>query len=539
MIGKMTKKKQQRKKKKHAKKGKNFWGWVIVGCVLGVITATVVIILVYASNSWGLKGVKFSEESGFYGVDTEIEIVPDGVLLMQPIEIKYNMNGDDLANTSERFEETMKLEVPETGYKLYTITAQACKTSDECTTPQVATYILGKNLDEDITIDVININSAQKNLYDYNTGIMVGGRIYDLNYPINQNGYVEGNYNARGKNWMREAYITLFDANGKYLAWDQDAYIEISGGTSSAYNVKSMKITLYPENVEDADYMRTFRLRSGSQDQFTGNIRSSVVSRLVEESGFDGGTDTQRVVVFLNGEYYGIFDMQRNFSEHNLAQEFGIEKENRIKKYKGSEKTVFEKFELSDELWDNLDELENRERLENVIDMDDYLQYFAVQILFNNTDWPMNNFEAWRVNGKNRTDNKYEDGRIRFLVYDTDLIYYNEEGILWFEGSIGDIFKYLMEGKYNGTGSTFKKVMESEYYRAKFIILLEELLDGPFATENVLKVINEEAEKIDHQVKLFSSDEEYQEWSENVEMMKRAAAERENEVRFDIEEYLK
>ena len=174
-----------------------------------------------------------------------------------------------------------------------------------------------------------------------------------------------------------------------------------------------------------------------------------------------------------------------------------------------------------------------------MIDMDDYLQYFAVQILFNNTDWPMNNFEAWRVNGKNRTNNKYEDGRIRFLVYDTDLIYYNEEGILWFEGSIGDIFKYLMEGKYNGTGSTFKKVMESEYYRAKFIILLEELLDGPFATENVLKVINEEAEKIDHQVKLFSSDEEYQEWSENVEMMKRAAAERENEVRFDIEEYLK
>ena len=535
----MIKKKQQRKKKKHFKQGKSSWKWMIFGCAFSMVLVIGVVILVYMNNSYGLRGVIFSEKSGFYGTDIEIEIVPDGVLLVQPIEIKYNMNGDDLANTSERFDERIKLSVPENGYKLYTITAQACKTSNECTTPQVATYILGKNLEEDITIDVININSAQKNLYDYNTGIMVGGRIYDLNYSINKNGYVEGNYNARGKKWMRDAYITMFDANSKYLVWDQDAYIEISGGTSSAYDVKSMKITLYPQNVEDEEYMRTFRLRSGSQDQFTGNIRSSVVSRLVEESGFDGGTDTQRVVVFLNGEYYGIFDMQRNYSEHNLAQKFGIEKENRIKKYKGSESKVFEKFEIPDEIWNNLDELKNRERLEGVVDMNDYLQYYAMQILFNNTDWPMNNFEAWRFNGKNKTDNKYEDGKIRFLIYDTDLIYYNDEGIKWFEGSIGDIFEFLMEGKYNGAGASFEKVMESEYYRAKFVDLLEELLDGPFATENVLKVISEEAGKIDRQVKLFSSDEEYQEWSENVEMMKRAAAERENEVRVDIEKYLK
>lgn len=508
--------------------------WIIFGVL--VVICIIVGVLICVIQSFGLKGVSFSVESGFYDDNIDLEIKSNGILLTQPISVKYNMNGDDLENTSELYDEIIKLEVPEEGYKLYTVTASACKEDGECTDPEVATYVLGKNLDEDVTIDIVNINSSQKNLYDYDVGIMVGGRTYDENEMTENNGYVMGNYNNRGKKWMREAYIIRFD-NNRRVIWDEDVYIGISGGTSSAYDVKSFKVSMGLNSEKNDASEKTFRLRSGSQDQFGGNIRSSVVDRLAEESGFDGRTGTKRVAVFLNGEYNGVFDMQDVFSEQGLSQKFGLEKEKKVIKASGSEKEVFKSLGLEEYYWDNLDSSENREKLEELVDMENYLKYYAIFVLANNTDWPMNNFEAWRYKDERNTNNKYEDGRVRFLISDTDLIYYTEGNIVWFEGVIGDIFEYLMEGKNNGAGSSFRKVMESEYYREKFIGLLRELMKGPFKTENILKIIDEEVAKIEHQVKLFSSEGGYEDWIKQIGLLKKAVLKREGEIRADVQKY--
>ena len=523
-----------KKKVKKKQERRNVQGWIIFGVVSILAVAGVTTGLIYTYQSLGLKGVRFSVGSGFYDDDVELEIKPDGFFLTQPIDIKYNMNGDDLENTSELYNGSIKLEVPEEGYKLYTITATACKKDNECTEPEVATYVLGKNLDEDVTIDIININSSQKNLYDYDIGIMVGGKTYDENDKEESDGYVWGNYNNRGKKWMKDAYIIRFDISGQ-LVWDQVAYIGISGGTSASFETKSMKIALPSKNKHDQE--EVFRLHSGSQDQFSGNVRTSIASRLIEESGFDGGTGTKRVVAFLNGDYYGLFNIQQNYSEYNLARKFGIEKEKYIKKHKGSEKNVFRDFGLEDEIWEDLDLTANREKLENLVDMDNYLEYYAIQILLNNTDWPMNNFEAWRYDKLNRLGDGYKDGRIRFLVYDTDLVYQTEDNINWFEGSIGNIFSFLMESKFNGRESSFKKVMESKYYCQKFVELLRELTNGPFATENVLKIVDEEMNKIERQVKLFNTDESFSKWLEQIELVKKAVTEQENEIKNNVKKY--
>lgn len=505
--------------------------WLIIGMVL-LCCAIAIFALIYALNSFGLMGVSFSEKNGFYSSDLYISIKPEGFLLVNEPVIKYNLDGDDLFDSGEWFDGTIKLEVPENGYQLYTITAFACTNDDSCTDPQTATYVLGKNLSEDVTIDIVNVNSSKKSLYDYGTGIMVGGRTYDENFVESSGGYVAGNYNNRGKKWMRKAFITRFDVDGEVI-WDQDAYIGISGFTSSSNSIKSLKVTM---SSEDGTEGKTVRLRSGNQDQFSGNIRSSIVDRLAEESKYSGSAGTRRMAVFLNGQYYGIFDLQDTFSEQNLAKKFNLEKANKIEKHSGTEKSVFNVFGITSDVWENLNLNVNRSRLEELIDMDDYLDYYTFFILVNNTDWPMNNFEAWRYRDDS-VGNKYADGRLRFLIRDTDLIYYTEGNINWFDGAVGDIFADLMENKHNGNGSSFSKVMASEYYRQKFINMVKELLEGPFKTENVLKIIDEEAEKIEHQVKLFSTEEEYEDWVGQIELMKKAASERENKVKADIQKY--
>ena len=511
--------------------------WPCWGMVLGVVLAGTIAVLVglhiFMYNSWGLRGVRFSYETGFYEDNIEVEMHPEGFLVTRPVRIKYNMNGDDLENTSEEYTNAVRLEVPEEGYKLYTVTATACEDNGECLDPQAAIYVLGKNLNEDITLDIININCSQENLYDYDKGIMVKGRTYDEGMMAGEK-ILLANYNQRGKAWMREAFITRINGDGK-IVLRQNVHIGVSGGSSSEYDVKSIKFLMELPNGN----WGSFRLRSGGQDHDTGNIRSSVVDRLAEESMFDGRTGTERVVVFLNGKYYGIFDMQETFSEQNLVNRFGLSKKKNVEKISesGSEAYIFKKFGLEDENWDNLDLAENRDKIEAMIDMDDYLKYYAIFIMTNNTDWPMNNFIAWRyVNGEH-TDNQYEDGKIRFLIRDTDLVYYTNGNRIWFEGAVGDTFRAMMDNEHRGVGSSFRKVMKSEYYRARFINLLRDLINGPFATENVLRIIDEEAAKIEHQVELFSTEEEYEEWKGWIELMKKAASERENQIREDVKEY--
>ena len=495
--------------------------------------AIIGLIVVFIVRYSGFGEIIFSHKNGFYDEDIIVKIDVADKIFGKRGSIQYNMNGDDLNDTYELYKNGIKLSKPDKGYELYSITARVCY-KEGCSDRKVGTYVLGDDLKNDITIDVININSSQKNLYDYYTGIMVGGRTFDLNEQSASldDWYVGGNYNNRGKKWMRDAYINMFDTSGGEI-WDQDCFIEVSGGTSASYAVKSLKVTLpLQEQNKNGDFV-TFRLRSGSQDQFTGNIRSSIVSRLVEQSRFDIGTTTKRVVVFLNGDYYGIFDMQQNFSDAYLMEKYGLEKKKYLKKARGSEKGVLGSLGVSEDLWENLNTAEARTSLEEKVDMDNYLKYYATQILINNTDWPMNNYEAWKYDGK-KNDEYGKDGKVRFLLYDTDLVYYTEGNIEWFDGAIGDIFDYLMEGKYNGSDSTFRKVMDSDYYRDKFINLVESLLDGVYSSENVLMIVNEEAEKIEHQVRLFSNEDEYLKWMNDIELLKKAASEREGSLREKI-----
>ena len=93
--------------------------------------------------------------------------------------------------------------------------------------------------------------------------------------------------------------------------------------------------------------------------------------------------------------------------------------------------------------------------------MDNYLLYYAINILANNTDWPQNNFEIWKYDGPYIENNKYTDGRYRFLIYDTDLTYYSSKNEIFFDGCDKDTFVSLMENIYRSEDSTFSNVMKS------------------------------------------------------------------------------
>lgn len=495
----------------------------------------------FAENSL----IKISASSGCYADGLQVKLSLD---IDAPIgtKIYYSLDGED-----PRTKEYNKIILlpKETGkIKLYVLKV-AAKYKNQYSKTTSCTYLVGDNVDNYYGIDIISITADEKDLYDYKTGILTNGVTYDENMKKNPDAeFIEGNWSQRGDEWIRRAQLTMFSAKGE-LMLNQKIGIAVSGNTSSADDHKSLKIIssekydlshhtfnycFSKKNINlysQPDEYHSLRLRSGSQDINHGNIRSSVASRLCEQAGLDICCDTNRVVLFLNNKCWGIYDMQQTYSNSYLAKRFSLPNSEQITKLKGNEIEVTEEAGISKLLKSDLSIEENRNKLEQTVDMDNYLYYYAAEILMNNNDWPLNNFEMWKYDGVYDVNNPYTDGRYRFLVFDMDLIYYtqdNEEE--FFEGCKANILDSLMNSQYRASGSSFTNIMKCEKYRNLFCVYICDLINTAFDYNNVALIVDEENAIIRQANEICHSEEENTRQRYYSENIKKSAKEHQQQV---------
>lgn len=432
------------------------------------------------------------------------------------INIHYTLDGTMPNWESPQVDPRMSLESTTSGTLVYPLTATLCDQFQHCSGQWQQTYVLGEHLDADLDIPLVSIATAPYNLYDYNAGIFVRGRTWDENTADQQ-----GNYNQRSDDWVRPASVTMIQPSGE-ITWQQPIGIAVSGDTSASYEVKSLKLvakkkvgyqpleytfTHTQNNLSEPKTYQSLRLRSGAQDIFNGNLRSSVASRLVQQTGFPGSSNTDRVLVYLNGQYYGIFELQQTFSDRFLAARYKLPDHNQVEIFKGSERDVMSQLGLQDLFTTDLNDPANRAQLEAIIDIDDYLNYFAINILLNNLDWPHKNFAMWRYSGPQDPRNPYTDGRYRFLFYDADFIYTQHEIFIGgsnLASSCDNTLSNLLYLLPRLQWSSFPFIVKSDHYRVQLQSRLEKLRNSTFTTENINNIIDEEAAKITRQQQLHS-----------------------------------
>ena len=485
-----------------------------------------------------------NKKSGFYNNGINI-IINKSLDLPIGTKIYYTLNGDNPNYNSERYKNKIRLELDENGTKVYPLKASICYRG-KCKNIINETYIVDKNIDARYNIDIISIVTDNTNLYDYNIGILVPGVTYDNNVAngATPNWDVPGNYNNRGSEWERESYVTIFNNSGKVLL-EQDTCISVAGNTSVYNPIKSLKLrnscnenykklkfNFYDSLVSSEESVvfeyNNIRLRAGSQDTKFGNIRSSLASRLSEESNFSGSSATNRAVVYINGNYYGIFDMQQTFTDGFIKRKYNLPDGN-IAVIKRSERRTIENTGLGPYFKVDLNDPENRKKLESKVDMDEYLLYMAIEMLMNNTDFPQNNFGMWKYKGEEDKNNKYTDGRYRFLLYDVDLIYYSYP-YAFYEGADEDTIIHVLDNVNRGSDSVFKYVLDSKYYRDKFVTIILDLFNTSFKTENVIKIVDEEYSKIQSETEKHFTEEEYSIVIDCMNRLKEKIASREGEL---------
>ena len=72
----------------------------------------------------------------------------------------------------------------------------------------------------------------------------------------------------------------------------------------------------------------------------------------------------------------------------------------------------------------DLSDDKNYQEVCNVLDVDSFLDHYAINLYLATFDWPNLNFGLWRNNGNKIDSNEYSDGKWRFMTYDLD---YTEE----------------------------------------------------------------------------------------------------------------
>lgn len=391
------------------------------------------------------------------------------------------------------------------------------------------TYFVGEGVSELFDVMVVSLSADEEDLYSEETGIF-------------------SNWEESGENgeWDRPAYIEFYEPDGS-LMLRQGTGIAVSGHGSRGYAQKSIKLIGSSEYdmdhpTFDYDFFETdmagntagqsynrLVLRNGGSDHEGTMIKWNVVSRLAKEAGIICA-GARPGILFLNGEYYGIIQLQEKYTSYNIASAIGAQKDD-ITKYEPNEVNSARFGEYYNRLHSDLNDPERQEKLETSVDMPDMLRHYAVNLIMNNVDWPFHNFLSWKC--ADTGTSAYSDGRVRFFLYDLDAVYQDNSDL-----EVQNTFDYLMEEPVEDMTDTLWLLMQSDKYRTQFVNLICDLTSTVYDGDHVMDIIDEENRKIERSMELYYTEERRAAQKESVEVMKAAAAKSCDEVRKRLETHL-
>ena len=383
------------------------------------------------------------------------------------------------------------------------------------TTGQLAQY-------KDYT--VISLVTNPDNLFDPDKGIYVTGTQY-INWK-NSGSYNPGknpwdvdnicNYFSRGSEWEREASITIFES-GK-VTIEQNVGIRIKGSSTRNSQQKNFNVyarqkygngkikssTLFPNNYDingkqinkyDSIYFR------GISEEV--RIRDQLSLRLIKDRELQTKYDMKNSVLFLNGEFWGMYVITEKFSDQFFESHYGIPKENIVfLKEEDVKQGSQDEFTNLDNFMDlyskkDLSDANNYQDVCNLFDIDSFIDHYATNLFLVTYDWPNHNYGLWKNNGEKISGNDFSDGKWRFMTYDLDYTlgatYADFGGV---EGYQYDTFRHMDRAKNGPPTNLFVALLKNEEFKTKFKSVFEEFANNVMSLDKANPILQEFNDKI-------------------------------------------
>lgn len=468
--------------------------------------------------------VSFSKTKTFYSENIEVELTAND----ENAVIYYTTDGNDPDLDSKKYREPIKIsaksKVNATTIKAIAVTES--ETSEIC----LKSYVTGKDVENRFTEStlVFVLSTDEYNLYDYYYGVATEGFMRDeyLNSDEYRGGEVAYNAPANwfmgGRESERDMYVEVYTPDGEQLI-SQAAGGRVVGGVSRAVEQKSWRLiarNMYSDGNGKFKYAffsgatdaygnlltryDRITLRNNANDREFASIRDELSMTLSSQAGFPDTQNVRPAAVFLNSEYYGFAWLHEAYSNDYLANTYGGNKDNfrivgsKEQEVEGDDEKCVEDWNyLLEVAQRGLTNLDNYREFCSLVDIDNLIKYYAIQIYVDNKDWPGNNFKAWRYypsEGEEVTS-EYLDGRWRFLLFDAEYAWG-----LYGNGFRDNTLSNVLTGNHmQGDSILLRQVLERSDLREKFANTICDLIGGSFKPENVLEVIEELIEVSDNE----------------------------------------
>lgn len=468
------------------------------------------------SSESDVLSVSFSKNKTFYSENIEVELKAN----KDDAVIYYTTDGNDPTTSSKKYKSPIKISA-KTKANATTVKAIAV-TPDETSEICLKSYVTAKNIEErfdDETL-IFVLSTDEYNLYDYYYGVATEG--YKRDEYLNSDEYNGGEipYNAPA-NWFiggreseRDMYVEVYTPDGEQII-SQAAGARVVGGVSRAVEQKSWRLiarNVYSDGNGKFKYAffsgatdaygnlltryDRITLRNNANDREFAAIRDELSMTLSSQAGFPDTQNVRPAAVFLNSEYYGFAWLHEAYSNDYLANNYGGNKDN-FRIVGSKEQEVEGDDEQCVEDWNHLLEvaesgltnLNNYKEFKELVDVDNLLMYYAIQLYVDNKDWPGNNFKAWRYYPSENevVESEYLDGRWRFLLFDAEYAWG-----LYGNGYRDNTLTNVLTGNHmQGDSVLLKAVLERSDLREKFANIICDLIGGSFSPENANNVIDE------------------------------------------------
>ena len=273
-------------------------------------------------------------------------------------------------------------------------------------------------------VPVVSIVTANDNIYSTEYGIWEKG-------PHGKAGNGQTDLCNWNRDWDRPVNIEIIDTKGNVLI-NQEVEITPSGRYSRAYDPHPFKVNakkrygygnylpFTPFSDKRYNKYQSLKFRSGGNN-FQARFKDAALQQVIINSGFNVDCQAyQPVHHYINGVYKGIINIREPNNKDYAYSNYGYD-EDEVDCFKLDHNNGGGGFTLtqgSREPWDEwvrlsktADEEASYKRICEIVDIDEFINYMAVEFFLANQDWPRNNIKAFRHS---------TDGHYRFVVFDLD-----------------------------------------------------------------------------------------------------------------------
>jgi hypothetical protein len=429
-----------------------------------------------------------------------------------PLQLDENLYSTSNIYTIQMSPDNM-VYVPESVNHCIIIRAAVFDQNDSCVSEVVTNSYFIKALGCDTHgLPVVSLCADSLDLFDYERGILVPGIYFEPDSPS-----WTGNYYHSGEKWERLANIEFYERSDN-SGINQQAGLRTHGGNARRGPQKGLKVYARKEYGEKRFRHKFFEsipnnsfkhlvLKPFVDQWFWAGVENNICQMMARDLNVES-LATRPSVLYLNGEYWGIYTACEKPDAHYLEDHFGFDNEeiNVIGSWHGDNENGDNSGFLRMMSWlqdVDLSDDANCEDLCSLIDIDCFIDYYCLELFIANTDWPVNNMRCYQ----------FFDRKWRWIFYDGD------NGLQYMDFDVFDNATSTSNvGWPNDLKSTlmFRRLLENESFKKKFLLRLNELMEGPFRYDNTKRYFEAATEvvraEVPNQARRFNRPNNLDQW---------------------------